>query len=137
MIRRWLVLLALVPVAALLLAMLARRPHAAAPRASSAAAAPEVELRVTLADGRLEPEHAAVAAGRRVRLRVENAGGDAVDLRLAGYEDRIDLKAIAPGDSRSLAFLADRPGEDFAWLVDGRPAGRLSVTGSHLIEGHR
>ena len=137
MIRRWLVLLAIVPVAALLLAVLARRPHDAGPRAASVAAAPEIELRVTLAGGRLEPEHAAVAVGRRVRLLVKNAGDDPADLRLAGYEDGVDLKAIAPGGTRTVAFLADRPGDDFAWLVDGRPVGRLSVTGSHLIEGHR
>ena len=33
--------------------------------------------------------------------------------------------------------LADRPGDDFAWIVDGAAVGRLVVQGSHLVEGHR
>lgn len=135
--RRWLVLLALVPVAALVLGVLARRPHTAAAPVPPAIAAPEIELRLTLADGRVEPEHSAVPAGRHVRLVVRNAGDDTAELRLAGYQDRVAVTAIAPGETRRLSFLADRPGDDFAWLVDARPVGRVSVTGSHLIEGHR
>lgn len=137
MTRRWLLLLALVPVAALVIGLLARRPRPAAPRAESVVTAPEIDLALTLDDGRVQPEHAAVPAGRRVRLVVRNAGDDTADLRLAGYEDRVRLTAIAPGETRNLSFLADRPGDDFTWLVDARPSGRLSVTGSHLIEGHR
>jgi hypothetical protein len=135
--RRWLLLLALVPVAALALGLLARRPHAEAPRPQSVVAAPEIDLPLTLDGGRVEPEHAAVPEGRRVRLVVRNAGGDTAELRLAGYEDRVQMASLAPGETRRLSFLVDRPGDDFAWLVQGRPAGRLSVTGSHLIEGHR
>ena len=125
--RRWLVLLALVPVAALVLGVLARRPHTAAAPVPPAIAAPEIELRLT----------PAVPAGRHVRLVVRNAGDDTAELRLAGYQDRVAVTAIAPGETRRLSFLADRPGDDFAWLVDARPVGRVSVTGSHLIEGHR
>ena len=29
------------------------------------------------------------------------------------------------------------PGEDFAWLLNGKPAAKLRVAGSHLVEGHR
>ena len=83
------------------------------------------------------PAHGPVPAGRQVRLVVRNAGGDTADLRLAGYEDRVRVPAIAPGETRQVSFLADRPGDDFTWLVDARPCGRLSVTGSHLVEGHR
>ena len=137
MTRRWLLLLALVPAAALVLGVLARRPHTEAPRPQSVTAASEIDLSLTLDAGRVEPRHTAVPEGRRVRLVVRNAGGDTADLRLAGYEDRVRLGSLAPGETRRLSFLADRPGDDFAWLVQGRPAGRLSVTGSHLIEGHR
>ena len=137
MIRRWLVLLALVPVAALVIGVLARRPRATAARTPATVEAAAIDLEVTLADGRVDAGRAAIPEGRRVLLLVRNRGGNAVDLRLAGYEDRVDLKAIAPAETRRVSFLADRPGDDFAWLLDGRPAGRLSITGSHLIEGHR
>ena len=137
MTRRWLLLLALVPAAALVLGVLARRPHTEAPRPQSVTAASEIDLSLTLNAGRVEPKHTAVPEGRRVRLVVRNAGGDTADLRLAGYEDRVQVTTLAPGETRRISFLADRPGDDFAWLVRGRPAGRLSVTGSHLIEGHR
>jgi len=33
--------------------------------------------------------------------------------------------------------LVDRPGDDFPWLVDGRPSGRFVVAGSHLEDGRR
>ena len=33
--------------------------------------------------------------------------------------------------------FADRPGDDFAWEVNGQVAGKLTVSGSHLVEGHR
>jgi hypothetical protein len=58
-------------------------------------------------------------------------------LRLSGYEDRVDSGDLAPGATWRGAFLADRPGEDFAWLVGGGPSGQLAVRGSHLVEGHR
>jgi hypothetical protein len=56
---------------------------------------------------------------------------------LAGYEELLPPRRIAPGETWSAEFVSSRPGDDFAWLVDGRPAGRLRVTGSHLEEGHR
>ena len=46
--------------------------------------------------------------------------------------------AEVPGKASARAeFTADRPGDDFAWIVNGIPAARLTVSGSHLIEGHR
>ena len=135
--RRWLVLLAVVPAVALVLAALAHLPHATSSRPAPVVAAPGVDLAVTVAGGRIDPERSSVPGGRLVHLLVRNAGDDTIDLRLAGYEDRVHLTAIAPGETRPFSFAADRPGEDFAWLVDARPTGRLAVTGSHLIEGHR
>jgi hypothetical protein len=60
-----------------------------------------------------------------------------VTLRLAGYQDRVSLDSLAAGETRVVEFLADRPGEDFTWLIDGRPSGWFLVTGSHLVGGHR
>ena len=56
--------------------------------------------------------------------------------------DRADAVAdvsfsVAPGEIAHATFRADRPGGDFAWLVDGAPSGRFAVSGSHLEEGRR
>ncbi|MEP7029293.1 MAG: hypothetical protein ABI960_11920, partial [Candidatus Eisenbacteria bacterium] len=78
-----------------------------------------------------------VPANHRVLLTLVNRGSHPVVVQLAGYEDRITPGPLAPDSAWSGSFLADRPGEAFAWLVDGEPRGRLAVTGSHLVEGHR
>jgi len=88
-----------------------------------------------------------VAAGGTLELDLRSGAGisivgwnrDAVTvtLSLAGYEDRLAPRALARGARWDTTFIADRPGEDFAWLLDGKPAGQLTVTGSHLVEGHR
>jgi hypothetical protein len=54
-----------------------------------------------------------------------------------GYEDRLGAVRVAPDSLWRGEFVADRPGQDFAWVLDGAPAGRLEVAGSHLVEGHR
>jgi hypothetical protein len=56
---------------------------------------------------------------------------------LSGYEDRVTLAALAPGARWTATLVADLPGDDFTWLVDGAPTGRFVVTGSHLVDGHR
>jgi hypothetical protein len=68
---------------------------------------------------------------------VEHRGEHPVRLALAGYEDRLDIPPLDPGTVWHGEFHAERPGEDFPWLLDGRPAGRLTVAGAHLVEGHR
>jgi len=72
-----------------------------------------------------------------VQLSLVNTGARAIAPTLAGYEDRFAPGTIAPGATWSGTFVSDRPGEAFAWLIDGEPCGRLSVSGSHLVEGHR
>jgi hypothetical protein len=135
--RPYLLLFALVVVLAAALTALGRsRPHHA-PRAEPATEAPVVELTLGILDGRMTPAVASVAKGSRVRLRVDYRGERPARLALAGYHDRLAIPALAPGAVWVGEFLADRPGEDFAWLLDGEPAGRLAVTGSHLVEGHR
>jgi hypothetical protein len=122
--------------AAVLLAV-GRRPHERGPARASAPAAPLEDVRVTLHARGTTPDRLTVRLGARVTAHARNADGGAHTLSLAGYDDRVGVVTIAPRDSATLVFLADRPGEDFAWLVDGQPAGVLVVAGSHLVEGHR
>lgn len=137
--RAYGLLLALIVAAAVGLGALGRLPRrAVAPPAPTVpvAAAP-VSLALAVQGGGVVPETSTVPKDRRVRLTVINRGATVVSLCLAGYEDRVTLGPLAPGAARTLEFLADRPGEDFAWMLDGRPAGRLAVVGSHLMDGHR
>lgn len=103
-------------------------------------AAPEIEtaaLDLVLGPDGLEPRAAAVPKDHRVQLAIRNDRAAAVTLALQGYEDRFTAGPIAPGATWRGEFVADRPGEEFAWVADGAALGRLSVTGSHLVEGHR
>lgn len=134
--RRYLLLGMVVVVCALLLTALGRPRHRDEPP-PTAVATPVTELAMVIADGDLSPAASAVPKGQVVRLRVEHRGPGSVRLALAGYEDRLAIPALATGAVWTGEFVADRPGEDFTWTLDGRPAGRFSVTGSHLVEGHR
>ena len=134
--RPYLLLAAAVVALALALTALGRPRRADAP-SPAAAAAPVVEMAIAIGAGQVLPAVASVPKGARVRLRIENRGAAPARLALAGYEDRLEMPALAPGAVWTGEFLADRPGEDFAWLIDGQPAGRLAVSGSHLVEGHR
>jgi hypothetical protein len=101
------------------------------------AAAPIAMLSIDVRGGTVTPEHASVPKDSRVRLTVLNRDSTPVRFTLAGYEDRVHADSLPAGRPWTTEFLADRPGEDFTWLVDGEPAGRLAVAGSHLVEGHR
>jgi hypothetical protein len=98
---------------------------------------PAVALALDACDTTVVPESAQVPKDHRVRLTVRNRGTTPARLVLSGYEDRLSIPQLPPGAAWSGEFLADRPGEDFAWMLAGQPAGRLTVTGSHLVEGHR
>jgi hypothetical protein len=135
--RAYVALFAVVAALALAATLAGRAPS----RGHAPAPAPRTLERAALAlvvqDGRVAPDPCAVPKGRAVALTVTNRGARAIDLRLAGYEDRVHVSGLAPGAIWHTEFVADLPGEDFSWLVDGQPAGRLAVTGSHLVEGHR
>lgn len=119
------------------LALLARAPRREAAPAPPPAPAPRAEIALALdAAGAIEPERSRVPKGADVTLTVSNRGATLRTLALAGYEAHVHV-AVPPGKSATLSFRADHPGDDFAWLVDGEPAGRLAVNGSHLVEGHR
>jgi hypothetical protein len=123
--------------AALVLGLVAHLPfHTARPAARPTPLA-DVPLALVIADDRIVPAASAVPKDHRVRLAMVNRGSHAAQVRLAGYEERLPSHTLEPGETWHAVFVADLPGEDFAWLLDGQPAGRLTVTGSHLIEGHR
>jgi hypothetical protein len=124
--------------AALALSLAARLPHPAR-RASVTAAAPVMvrSLALVVRDGAVTPDPSQARKGEHVRLTLRNDGATAVKVALAGYDARVHVDALAPGATWSAEFDADLPGEDFAWMVDGQPAGRFDVLGSHLVEGHR
>lgn len=134
--RRYLVLLLVTLAAGAVLAAFHGRTGGAAPGIATSAGRMETALAITVSDSGVSPPTGAVPMGSRVRLEVAVRTRAAVRLSLAGYEDRVSLE-VAPGGSTRACFTADRPGEDFAWLVNGKPVGRLAVTGSHLVEGHR
>jgi hypothetical protein len=138
MTRRYGVLFAVVLAIAIVLARV-KAPHGATPGRGGAAAAtaPAETLALVVADGTITPAFASAAKGSRVRLIVKNRGTAPVQLALAGYEGRLAVPRLAPGVAWSGSFAAELPGDDFAWLVDGKPAARFCVTGSHLVEGHR
>ncbi|HKQ19184.1 MAG TPA: cupredoxin domain-containing protein, partial [Candidatus Eisenbacteria bacterium] len=102
------------------------------PTVTSAAA-----LRIEIVSGAVRPERTEVPKGSTVVATVVNRDERPHSFSLAGYEDRSASISVAAGGNTVIRFLADRPGEDFAWIVDGHPAGRLSVLGSHLEEDRR
>lgn len=104
--------------------------------ADAPAPVPVAELAMEIGDEAVTPGSAAVPKNHRVRLTIRNAGTRTHAVRLAGYERDVSV-TLAPDSIWRGEFLAELPGEDFAWLVDGEPRGRLAVTGSHLVEGHR
>lgn len=137
MMRRYVVLAIVTLALGTVLALAGRRPRQAATSTPQPVARPAVALALSIVDAGIEPAWSDVESGTRVRLTIENRRDRPVSVSLAGYEDRLGIGALAPGGRWSGQFVADRPGEAFAWVVDGVPAGRLAVTGSHLVEGHR
>ena len=139
MTRRYLLLFVGIAILGLALSYIARserlRPRAT--KATAAAPAPRAAISLRVRNGSIDPSATRVPLGARVSLEVANDGRDEARLALAGYGARLPEIDVAPGGTWRGEFTADLPGEDFAWLIDGRPAGRLLVAGSHLIEGHR
>jgi len=132
----WLALVVLVAAAAVV--ALGRAPaERGHERAAPAPAKPAVEVALQVRDGSVSPDLVRVDVGARVRLTISNTGDRSTAFALPGYDDRVAVPKLEPGGIWTGEFLADRPGDDFAWAVDGRPAGRLVVAGSHLVEGHR
>ena len=133
--RAYLALIGASLAAAVALAVLARVPQ---PR-DTARVEPvhqQVDVRLTVDHGTVTPGVSTVRKGLVIRLAVLNRGTSAIRFALSGYEERVSVSGIAPDSTWRTEFLADRPGDEFEWLVDGRAAGRFIVLGSHLEEGH-
>lgn len=135
--KRLLTLLAVVLVAGALTGMLSRVWRPAGPAPAPKVAQPDYDLALTVTGRRVMPEAVAIPKHRLVHLSVTNRDTRPVTLSLAGYEDRLHTAPIPPDSTWRGTFLADRPGEGFAWQVNGMALGRLDITGSHLEEGHR
>lgn len=129
-------LLLLVLAAALAVSVLARLPRPAS-RHEEPEPVPAFELAIEIGDSSVTPASVAVPKNHRILLRVHNQAAHPLSVRLAGYERQVSIAALPADSTWRGEFLSDLPGEDFAWLVDGQPVGRLSVSGSHLVEGHR
>ncbi len=134
---RYLSLLASVMVIAILLAALGRMPHRAPALPPAAPPPPAESLLVEIRDGQIVPSATQVGLGHRLALTLRNHGSRRAEVRLSGYEHEFAAVVLAPGETLQRTLVLDLPGEDFAWLVDGRPVARLRVAGSHLVEGHR
>ena len=131
----WLLLVGVIASAGGLLAFRSLRwtapsPEAAEPRETTS-------LVLVFGEQGMDPPVSSVASGHLVVVAVQNAGSEPATLELQGYEDRFRAGPIEPGKVWRGEFVADRPGDAFAWLANGVAVGRLSVTGSHLVEGHR
>jgi len=135
--RRYGMLLAVLVALGALLARVGTHRAAAVAAGAAPHAVATVHLPVRIESAGLTPARASVAAGTHVELSIENATPRTVRVALSGYEDRVTLAALAPGGRWTATLVADRPGDDFAWLVDGAPTGRFVVTGSHLVDGDR
>jgi hypothetical protein len=138
--RRYLGLLVAI-VAVSVAASLWGRPtmsHRRSGASPDAASGPAVEALLRIEhDGTMTPDMVVVEKGTRVAVSLRNESARPVRVELPGYQDRIAPGQIEPGATWRGEFVADRPGDDFAWLLHGKTAGRLVVNGSHLIEGHR
>ena len=130
--------LALVVIAVgLALGILSRLPRREAPKPAAPPAVVRLEVALELApDGAVESNRDGVPKGTTIVLHVVNRGTVARTLSLSGYEERLHLR-VEPTEIVHATFRADRPGGDFAWLVDGVPSGRFAVSGPHLDEGRR
>jgi hypothetical protein len=136
--RRLVALAFAVLAVAIVLSLLPRQPRLPAPALPPVAPqAPVTVLELDIRDGALAPAVASVPLGHRVALTIVNWEPRVVAIELSGYGDRVHVTGLAPGAMWEGEFLADRPGDDFAWMLDGRPSGRLEIRGSHLVEGHR
>lgn len=137
MTRRWLLLGLFVLAGAIAFSVAGRLPRRA-PAPEADPPPPPLDLATLEIDGAgARPARTAAVLGHRLAITVVNRGRAAVRLALSGYEHAFAPRVLAPGESRTDTLLLDLPGEDFAWMLDGRPAAQLRVAGSHLSEGHR
>ncbi|MCC6350581.1 MAG: hypothetical protein IT347_13425 [Candidatus Eisenbacteria bacterium] len=137
MTRRWLALVLLVFAGAAAFTIAGRLPRRAAAPESPPPPPPVEADTLVVAGDEAHPPRISAVLGHRLAITVINRGVAAAHLALSGYEHAFAPRSLAPGEARTDTLLLDLPGEDFAWMLDGRPAAQLHVAGSHLAEGHR
>jgi hypothetical protein len=135
--KRYFLLLGSALAVGLVLMLIARTVHMPAPAVPRVVDIPSVDLALTLTRQGITPENSSVPKDHRVRLTIVNRRRDRVGLALHGYQDKLMIGWIDPDSTWRGEFLADRPGEGFAWMLEGEPVGKLTVLGSHLVDGHR
>ena len=135
--RAWRLLIAAAFLAGAGLVVARRAPRPAAVEEAPAPPAPLVGLAIRVEDGAILPARTEVALGTRLVLTRLNAAHETHVIGLSGHEQALPPCTLQVGESRTDTLLLTLPGDDFAWLLDGQPSSRLSVTGSHLVEGHR
>ena len=135
--RRYAVVVVLGMLGVVVASMLSRMPlrHDVAPEAPLPVAARTVA--VDIYPDRVATVPTMLPVGSTVALTVRNHRLSPVQLALSGYEDRVNAATLAPDTTWRVTFLADRPGEQFAWLVNREPQWRFDVQGNHLVKGHR
>ena len=135
--RSWLLLIAAALLVGAGLVIARRVPHAVPTEVPVSSPAPLVGLAIRVESGTILPAGAELALGSRLVLTRINAAFEPHVIALSGYEHALPACTLQVGESRADTLLLTLPGDDFAWLLDGQPVARLSVTGSHLVEGHR
>ncbi len=135
--RAWILLAVSVLAAGGVLIAMRRAPRPGPAPPPPAAARPFAHLTVRVVEGGLDPAWAEVPLGSQLVLTRASAAPGRHVLSLAGYEHALAPCTLLAGASRTDTLFLDLPGEDFAWLLDHQPVGRLAVAGSHLVEGHR
>ena len=133
---RYFWLLALVVGAALLLHQIPRFSPPPVPDALSARRV-QVLWRLEVRGGRLIPDLLSAPRSARAEIRICNRDSMPHSLRLLGYEDVLAEMNVPAGDSLVRSLILDRPADDLAMELDGKPAARVAVMGSHLLGDHR
>jgi len=137
-VKRYLVLLAIVIAVGVVATVASRAKRDDAGTVTSGAERPVVTLALTITpEGDIDPATTSVPKDHLVRLTVTNHYRRQVTLTLMGYQDRFGVAYVGPDSVWSGEFVSDRPGDGFAWILEGAPVGRLDVTGVHMIEGHQ
>ena len=110
------------------------------PETESTGATPQpvFQAEIELGSAGVVPYRVQVPKDHEVHLIVRGAP-DANDgvFSITGYQDQVSPVLMGPGLSREIVFTSRRPGDDFAFMLNGEMQGRLEVTGSHLEEGHQ
>ena len=132
---RWILVFAVL--GALAVSILLRMPQRAVARTAAPAQVDTLAVAVDVFADHVETQPQTFAVGRTVALTVTNHRAAPLRFALTGYQDCVPAAAIAPNAPAHITFIANRPGDQFAWLIDGSPMGRLDIRGSHLVEGHQ